>query len=204
MRTGAPAVIPRCDIRPGIGPGRYRCVWVLRVARDCNVPQLNFKISVVGARRLGSGLAPSTEVDPVGQAGAATDSAACITGSGAGPTKFTVLDSLVVTRQELLSHAGPHWYGQHAGQFEVPAGMAYDVEIKLWDHSGNWKSGMMFRELVLKRADEPDSEEPTEGPMEEAELNTAEQELGLDDAWDMVFHQPRLGRVRRSGLRRGP
>ncbi|GLC43655.1 hypothetical protein PLESTB_000405200 [Pleodorina starrii] len=124
----------------GVGPGRYRCVWLLRVRRDCNVPELNFEVLLRGARRLIGGLA----------AGAP----AAAGGGGDIPSLGSALSSLEVRGQELLHHADEGWYPQRAGAFEVPRGAVYDVDVRLWNHGPTWKSGLMFKELRLERVEE--------------------------------------------------
>ncbi|GLI66619.1 hypothetical protein VaNZ11_010544 [Volvox africanus] len=141
----------------GVGPGRYHCVWVLRLARSCNVAELKFSITLRAARQLCTGpLAASAEVVHSGKDSVPGDEIS----SGDIPALGTVLGELVVAGQELRGLVGLGWYGQHAGSFRVPPGAVYDVEVRLWNHDSTWKGGLLFKELLIKCVEGAQEQEP--------------------------------------------
>ncbi|GLI61998.1 hypothetical protein VaNZ11_004569 [Volvox africanus] len=145
----------------GVGPGHYGCTWVLRVAPDCNVPQLNIRITVRGARRLGGDLVASSGAvirEAAAPSPSPSDGSNCAGGGIAAPG--TELDNLEVTNGQLLRHAGTAWHEQPAGSFRVPPGAVYDVEVRLWNHDSTWKRGLLFKELLLIRVEEKRNDLP--------------------------------------------
>ncbi|KXZ48438.1 hypothetical protein GPECTOR_28g848 [Gonium pectorale] len=119
----------------GVGPGRYRVSWWLRVAPDCDVADmepLHLQVLLDAARPALGGSAAAAAVADL------------------RPGALAALD---VGRAELMAHAGRGWYEQPGGEFEVPRGAACDLVARLWNHSGDWKTGMMFREVALALLD---------------------------------------------------
>ncbi|GIL60845.1 hypothetical protein Vafri_15361 [Volvox africanus] len=167
----------------GVGPGRYKCAWVLRWARRCNVPELKFSITLRAARQLCTSLlAVSAEVVPEAKSGKDSVPGDGISG-GDIPALGTVLGGLVVTGRELRGRVGLGWYEQPAGFFQVPPGAVYDVEVKLWNHDSTWKSGLLFKELLLKRVEGEQEQEPpaaTEGLLQDERI-PGEEEGGDDN-----------------------
>ncbi|KAG2447484.1 hypothetical protein HYH02_007411 [Chlamydomonas schloesseri] len=159
----------------GVGPGRYRASWWLRVERDCNIEGLNFKCWVLAKRPYPSsscagpnpaaataapaapapvavgGGAPGSASAAGTQAATAAATAAAASASSAvpGPDPGSDLDVSEVDPEDLMDHVGKGWYEQPAVEFEVPAGAIYDVCVRLWNHDSWWKRGLMFKELVL-------------------------------------------------------
>ncbi|EFJ44173.1 hypothetical protein VOLCADRAFT_95562 [Volvox carteri f. nagariensis] len=149
----------KSDFR-GVGPGRYRCVWVLWVDQDCNASEINFQITLAAARRLGRGLGPSTEItweappaDAAAAGGGGGGGAAAAAGPSAArgneagvatvhggrggvPGRGEELDNVVVGNAHLLRNAGSSWHHQDVGRFEVPAGLVYDVTVVGFANTG--------------------------------------------------------------------
>ncbi|KAG2493841.1 hypothetical protein HYH03_008057 [Edaphochlamys debaryana] len=154
----------------GLGPGRYRAVWLLRVSRDCNITFLNFKVRLEAQRPCDIATsAPAAAPSPrpaataaVPLAGGAAPVAGAVADAGgaggsasaAGEASPGDLDTREIAGTVLQSHAGAGWYEQIAGEFAVPPGWAYDVVVDLWNHDSWWKRGLMFKELVLVQLDE--------------------------------------------------
>ncbi|PNH00578.1 hypothetical protein TSOC_013596, partial [Tetrabaena socialis] len=164
----------------GVGPGRYRCAWWLRVAPDCNLDRLHFKVSVVAARLLDPRVEPAAvaaafaPAPPPPPASAALAAAALADAErlrreaeaergrrrqppppAVPPPPLPVvgleLAQAHASGAELMRRVGAGWYEQVAGEFVVPRGCVCDVAAALWNHGGSWKRGMMFREVVLER-----------------------------------------------------
>ncbi|GLC43656.1 hypothetical protein PLESTM_001500700 [Pleodorina starrii] len=165
----------------GVGPGRYRCVWLLHSIRNCNIPELNFRITLRDARRLRDGLAAAAGADAPGSSAAAGGS-----GSDGIPALGSELAALVVDRKELRSRSGNGWCRQRAGAFEVPRGAVYDVDVRLWNHGPTWKSGLMFKELRLERLEEGEAAEEGQaaGAVVEEEGEEEEEDDDPSSVWD--------------------
>ncbi|GFR50501.1 hypothetical protein Agub_g12766 [Astrephomene gubernaculifera] len=150
----------------GLAPGRYRVAWVLRLTPDCNLERINVRTQLTARR-------PCAVLDRTAAAAAGAGAAAAAAGAGAGagagedgagggcPAAVgSELSRVVVGRGELRGHLGAGWFQQACGEFRLPysrgeggGGQVYDVDVVLWDHEGNWKQGMWFREVVLERVE---------------------------------------------------